>query len=55
MTILSNLLTTYCQLFGYSSCRGLSWMEIGFLIAIAAFSILVGVSFIRRVVTGIRQ
>jgi hypothetical protein len=55
MTIFDGYLTSYCQLVGFSSCMGLSWMEISFLAAVAAFVLLVGVSIVRRVVTGIRD
>ena len=53
MQTLEGLLTKYCQIFGYSSCGGLSWMEISFLVAVGAFVFIVGLSVIRRVVTGI--
>ena len=42
MTILTDLATSYCQLFGYSSCGGLSWVEIAVLVAVGALVLIVG-------------
>ena len=53
MTILNDLMTSYCQLFGYSSCGGLSWAEIAVLVAVGALVLIVGFRFARRIITGV--
>lgn len=53
MITLNELATRYCQLFGYSSCSGLSWMETGVLVAVGALVLLVGFRLARRLITGV--
>jgi hypothetical protein len=52
MTTLNGLLRSYCQLFGYSSCSGLSWLEIGVMGAAGALVLIVGFRLARRIITG---
>lgn len=53
MNTLYNLLTQYCQLFGYSSCRNLTALDIFLLSVIALFVVLVVATVLKRVFTGI--
>jgi hypothetical protein len=53
MNIINNLLTEYCQLFGYASCSNLSLVEILVLAAIAIFVIAVIFRLLRWIFKGI--
>ena len=53
MTTILELLRSYCQSFGHDSCYGLSWLDTGFLAAVALMVLVVVLSVVRRLVTGI--
>jgi hypothetical protein len=53
MHTLNNLLTQYCQLFGYSSCRNLTALDIFLLTTIGMFVVLALATVLKRIVTGI--
>lgn len=53
MDIINNLLTRYCQLFGYASCSNLSWVEILVLLAISIFAMAVIFRLLRWIFKGI--
>jgi hypothetical protein len=53
MTTLNDITTSYCQLFGYSSCGGLSWVEIAVLVAVGALVLIVGFRLACRIITGV--
>jgi hypothetical protein len=55
MATLDGILMRYCEIFGFSSCYGLSWTESSCLIAVGVFVLVVIGSVVRRVVTGIRD
>ncbi len=48
-----NLLTQYCQLFGYSSCSNLTALDIFLLSIIALFVVLAVATILKRAFTGI--
>ena len=53
MHTLYSLLTQYCQLFGYSSCRNLTAVDIFLLFVIAVFVVVVIATVSKRIFTGI--
>ena len=53
MDIINNLLTDYCQLFGYSSCNNLGVVEILVLLAVAVFVAIVAFRLLRWIFKGI--